>query len=52
MKTLPKILLLGGSASFTFGGVIGVPEVDGATAASAIALAAGSLMILRSRLRK
>ncbi len=52
MKTLAQILLLAGSASFAFGGDLAVPEVDGATAVSAVALAAGSLMILRSRLRK
>lgn len=54
MKTLVQILLLAATASFAFAGgtSVRVPEIDGATAVSAIALAVGSFTILRSRRRR
>lgn len=52
MRTLGRLLLLAGTASMAFAAMTAVPEIDGNTAASAIALVAGSIMILRGRLRK
>jgi hypothetical protein len=42
-------LLLAGAASFAFAGVTVVPEIDGASAVSAIVLLSGGLLVLRAR---
>lgn len=52
MKTLGRLLLLAGAASMAFAGPLQVPEIDGGLATSALALLAGSLMILRGKLRR
>lgn len=52
MKTLGRLLLLAGAASMAAAAVTNVPEIDGGTATSAVALLAGSVLILRARLRK
>jgi hypothetical protein len=52
MRTLGQLMLLAGIGSVAFGGFIPVPEIDANTETSAIALAAGSLLILRARFRK
>jgi hypothetical protein len=45
-------LLLVGAASFAFAGNVVAPEIDGASAASAIVLLSGGLLILRARRKK
>lgn len=45
-------LLLVGAASFAFAGTATAPEIDGASAASAIALLSGGLLVLRARRKK
>ena len=52
MKTFGRLLLLAGAASMAFAAETVVPEIDGSTATSALALVAGSFMFLRSRFRK
>lgn len=52
MKTVGRLLLLAGAAGMAFAAEVNVPEIDASTATSAVALVAGSLMILRGRLRK
>jgi hypothetical protein len=49
MKSLGYVLLTLALAAPAFGVDRGVPEIDGNTAASAVALIAGGLLILRSR---
>ncbi len=45
-------LLLMGAASVAFAGTVVTPEIDGASAASAIVLLSGGLLILRARRKK
>jgi hypothetical protein len=45
-------LLLVGAASFALAGPTAAPEIDGASAATAIALLSGSLLVLRSRRKR
>ena len=45
-------LLLVGTASLAFAGTAVAPEIDGASAASAIVLLSGGLLILRARRKK
>ena len=45
-------LLLVGAASLAFAGTAVAPEIDGASAASAIVLLSGGLLILRTRRKK
>jgi hypothetical protein len=45
-------LILLGTATFAFAGTAPVPEIDGNTAASAVALVSGGLLILRGRRKK
>jgi len=45
-------LLLVGAASFAFAGITVAPEIDGTSAASAIVLLSGGLLILRARRKK
>jgi hypothetical protein len=51
-KFLGLSLLLVGATCFAFAGAIAAPEIDGASAASAIILLSGSLLILRARRKK
>lgn len=45
-------LLLAGAANFAFAGFTIAPEIDGASAASAIVLLSGGLLVLRARRKK
>ena len=51
-KFLGFSLLLAGAASFAFAGTVVAPEIDGASAASAIVLLSGGLLVLRARRKK
>jgi hypothetical protein len=45
-------LLLAGAASFALAGPTAAPEIDGASATTAIALLSGGLLVLRSRRKR
>lgn len=45
-------LLLVGATNLAFAGTVSAPEIDGASAASAIVLLSGGLLILRARRKK
>ena len=45
-------LLLVGAASFAWATPVAAPEIDGASATSAIALLSGSLLVLRTKRKK
>ena len=45
-------LLLVGAASFAFGAEAIAPEIDGASAVSALVLLSGGLLVLRARRKK
>ena len=51
-KIVGFTLLLAGSASFAFAGIIASPEIDGASAVSAVVLLSGGLLVLRARRKK
>jgi hypothetical protein len=51
-KFLGLSLLLAGAASFAFAGVAVAPEIDGASAVSAVVLLSGGLLVLRARRKK
>jgi hypothetical protein len=51
-KFLGFSLLLAGAASFAFGAAVAAPEIDGASASSAIVLLSGGLLVLRARRKK
>jgi len=51
-KLIGFTLLLIGAASFAFAGNVIAPEIDGASAASAVVLLSGGLLILRARQKK
>jgi len=51
-RILGLSLLLVGAANFAFAGIFVAPEIDGASATSAIVLLAGGLLILRARRKK
>lgn len=51
-KIVGLILLLAGSASYACAAVTVAPEIDGASAASAIVLLSGGLLVLRARHKK
>jgi len=51
-KLIGLSLLLIGAASFAFAGNVIAPEIDGASAASAVVLLSGGLLILRARQKK
>ena len=51
-KLLGLSLLLVGSASFASATPVAAPEIDGASATSAIALLSGSLLVMRARRKK
>ena len=52
MKAFGTLVILLGAASFAFAGTPAVPEVDGNTAAAAVALVSGGLLVLRGRRKK
>jgi hypothetical protein len=51
MKMAAVMIVLLGTASFSFAGV-STPEIDANSAASAIALVSGGLLVLRGRRKK
>lgn len=51
MKLAAVMIVLLGTASFSFAGV-STPEIDANSAASAIALVSGGLLVLRGRRKK
>ena len=51
-KALGFSMLLVGAASSAFAGNVIAPEIDGASAASAIILLSGGLLVLRARRKK
>jgi hypothetical protein len=51
-KLIGFSLLLVGAASFAFAAETVAPEIDGASAASAIVLLSGGLLVLRARRKK
>jgi len=52
MKTLATFMLVAGTATFAFAGGTSVPEIDANSAAAAIAIVSGGLLVLRARGRK
>jgi len=48
-KIIGLTLLLAGSANFAFAGITVSPEIDGASAVSAVVLLSGGLLVLRAR---
>ena len=51
-KMIGFSLLLAGSASFALAGATVSPEIDGASAVSAVVLLSGGLLVLRARRKK
>jgi hypothetical protein len=51
-KVVGLSFLMMGAASFAFAGGIAAPEIDGASAVSAVALLSGGLLVLRARRNK
>ena len=51
MKTLATLILLAGTATYALG-TTAAPEIDGGSAAAAIALVSGGLLVLRGRRAK
>lgn len=51
-KLIGLSLLLVGAVSFASATPVNAPEIDGASATSAIALLSGSLLVLRARRKK
>ena len=45
-------LLLMGTANFAFGVAVAAPEIDGASAVSAVVLLSGGLLVLQARRKK
>lgn len=52
MKVFGLTLLLACAASSAFAAEVAAPEIDGASAISAVVLLSGGLLILRARRRK
>ena len=52
MRTIFASVLLLGIATAVFGGGVTTPEIDGSTAASAITLISGAVLVLRSRRKR
>jgi LPXTG-motif cell wall-anchored protein len=52
MKALSALILLAGTATFALATVAIVPEIDANSAAAAIALVSGGLLVLRGRRKK
>ena len=51
-KFLGLSFLLAGAASFAFAGISVAPEIDSASAVSAVVLLSGGLLVLRARRKK
>jgi hypothetical protein len=51
-KLIGFTCLLAGTAGFAFAGGVAAPEIDGASAVSAVVLLSGGLLILRARRKK
>ena len=51
MKILATLIVLTGTATFAFAGTP-VPEIEGNSAAAAVALVSGGLLVLRARRKK
>jgi hypothetical protein len=51
-KVIGFSLLLVGAASIALAGTAVAPEIDGASAASAVVLLSGGLLVLRARRKK
>ena len=51
-KIIGFSMLLAGSASLAFAGIAIAPEIDGASAVSAVVLLSGGLLVLRARRKK
>ena len=51
MKYIGAIVIMMGMASFAFAGSVS-PEIDGNSAAAAVALVSGGLMVLRGRRKR
>jgi hypothetical protein len=51
-KVFGMALLIVGASSTLMAGVVTVPEIDASTGASALAILAGGILILRSRRKK
>jgi hypothetical protein len=52
MKLLGLGMILAGAASVAFASGVPVPEIDGTSAVSAVALISGGLLVIRGRRRK
>jgi hypothetical protein len=51
-KVLGMLLLLAGTSTFAIGGIGVAPEIGAGSAGSAVALLAGTLLVIRGRRRK
>jgi hypothetical protein len=51
MKTIGLMMLLVGAAGSAMAGFVVVPEIDSASAAGALALLSGALLVIRGRRR-
>ena len=49
MKTITLVILLAAVAGSAFAGQVAVPEIDSASAAGAVALLSGALLVIRAR---
>jgi len=52
MKTIGMMLLLAGAANFAVGAVTVTPEISAGSAASAVTLLSGALLVIRGRRKK
>ena len=51
-KVLGLALMMVGASSALMAGTINVPEIDASTGASALAIVAGGILVLRARRKK
>jgi len=51
-KVLGMALMMVGASSALMAGAIAVPEIDASTGASALAILAGGILVLRARRKK
>ena len=51
-KVLGMALMIVGASSALMAGAIAVPEIDASTGASAVAILAGGILVLRARRKK
>lgn len=51
-KILGLVLVMVGASSVLLAGVVTVPEIDASTGASALAILAGGILVLRARRKK